>query len=240
MIALFCFSCKSRKHVFDQSAQQITQDRVDSILVNHKLDFDWYSVKAKLKFQTPDQSESGTCILRIKHDSIIWMVLKKFSREGIRMQMNQDSITLINRLNKSATSWSWPNLSTAYGLRLDYALVQDLLVGNIVYDPNKESKVVADSSFYLAHQTDDFFAYEYQIPFFQERVSNFKMEDIFGRILTASFENCSTAEDYYFNRVYRSPLPDNQEIYLSLTLSDLELNQAKSLKFEIPSHYTWY
>ena len=66
------------------------------------------------------------------------------------------------------------------------------------------------------------------------------MEDIFARTLLVEFENCSTQDDYCFFREYRMPLNSNEEIYLSLKLSDLELDVPKSIKFEVPPHYSWY
>jgi len=242
-LALICIcfgSCKSKKHVFDTTLNKIEPQKVDSIIQNHQIDFEWYAIKAKLKFQAPDVSESGTSYVRIKKDSIIWMVLKKFSVEGVRMQMNHDSITIINRLEKSATSMTWSDLSDWYGLRLDFYKFQDLLVGNVFYDPETKNEIIADTTTYVVSQRDDFYAYTYEIPFFEERVSRFKMEDIFARILKINFENCSSNEEYCFFREYKVPLKQEEEIYLSLKLSNLELDIPKSIKFEVPDHYNWY
>jgi len=239
LLGLFLFSCKSKKYIFDLSDEQIESSSLDSILQAHNLNYEWYAAKAKFKFQADQISESGTSYIRVKKDSVVWMVLKRYSIEGFRLQMTPDSFTLIDRINKTVISLNWDEMKRWYQMDIGYQEIENLVVGNIFYDPEGNREILKDSSAYRILQQDDRFFYSYDIPFYEKRVRTFTMEDFISRTMELKYENCSSADDYCFFREYVISSQSAREIYLSLKLSDLELNEPKNLKFDIPSHYTW-
>ena len=48
-LTLLFSACKSKKYHFEQTVVQIPQSKLDSILSNHNFDFEWYSIKSKIK-----------------------------------------------------------------------------------------------------------------------------------------------------------------------------------------------
>ena len=237
---LLCISCKSKKYIFEGVDQRIDPSQIPAILGNHNIEYNWYAAKAKFKFESKGISESGTSYIRVKKDSVVWMALKKFSIEGLRVQMTPDSFTVIDRINKEVLSLDWEEMRSWYRMPIDFRMMQDLVVGNIRLEEDEEIKYEEiDSIGYKVKQVTPFLDYTYSIPYFEQRVNSFTMEDMFARLLQVTYENCSTDEGYCFERVYTISSKETQEIYLSLKISNLELNEPKKIKFDIPSHYTW-
>jgi len=239
-LMLLFSACKSKKYHFEQTVVQIPQSKLDSILSNHNFDFEWYSIKSKIKYRSPDTQQKGTAYIRIKKDSIIWMVLKKFSVEGVRMQMTPDSITIIDRLAKSAISLSWNELSNHYNTYLSYERLETLIVGNVYYNSSWPNTVSRDTSQYLISANDQVHNYTYTIPFFEQRLSSFIIEDVFLRQLKVDYTNCDQDTDYCYARQYELELDQSEKIFLSLEFSNLEIDVEKNIQFEVPPHYTWY
>jgi len=240
-ISLFMVGgCKSKKFVFEKTDIQIPQSQLDSILTNHNLNFDWYSIKSKIKYRSPDTQQKGTAYIRIKKDSVIWMVLKKFSVEGVRMQMTPDSITIIDRLAKTAVTLNWTELSNHYNTQLSYERLQTLIVGNVYFDDSWTKSITADSLEYKISSQDEMNRYNYTVPFFEQRLSSFTIEDVFLRQLRVDYFNCDQDSDYCYARKYELELDHSEKIFLSLEFSNLELDVEKNIQFEVPPHYTWY
>jgi len=139
--SLLIVSCKSKKLAQDIRLEENTPESALQILQNHNLDYEWFSAKAKLKYADPYDSESGTAYIRIKKDSTIWMTLKKFSVEGFRLSMNPDSLVILNRLEKTYSITYWEELSRKYETNLNYAKVQNWLVGNVALPQNSNELI---------------------------------------------------------------------------------------------------
>lgn len=232
--------CKSKKFVFEQTDVKIPQSQLDSIIANHNLNFEWYSIKSKIKYRSPDTQQKGTAYIRIKKDSVIWMVLKKFSVEGVRMQMTPDSITIIDRLAKTAVTLNWTELSNHYNTQLSYEKLQTLIVGNVYYDESWQKTTTSDSLDYTTTAGDNINQYRYTVPFFEQRLSSFTIEDVFLRQLRVDYFNCDQVTDYCYARKYELELDHSEKIFLSLEFSNLELDIEKNIQFEVPPHYIWY
>jgi hypothetical protein len=240
IMLLLLGGCKSKKFVFEQTEIQIPQSQLDSILENHNLDFEWYSIKSKIKYRSPDTQQKGTAYIRIKKDSVIWMVLKKFSVEGVRMQMTPDSITILDRLAKTAVTLDWFELSNHYNTQLTYERLQTLIVGNIYFDASWPKELKSDGLEYTISTQDDNNRYNYTVPFFEQRLSSFIIEDVFLRQLRVDYFNCDQNSDYCYARDYELELDQSEKIFLSLEFSNLELDVEKNIQFEVPPHYIWY
>ena len=233
------FSCKSRKIVVDTVLEKMSKEAAYKVVENHNTDFTWYIAKAKVNFQSPNYSESGSAFLRIKKDSVIWMVLKKFSVEGLRVQMDTDSVKAINRLDKTYISMSWLEVSDFYGVDLDYDIAQNLISGNIeVPDTTGDYRIVEDGGFYKQTFFDGFYNYSYSVPFLMNHLSSYSIETAEGGEMSISYADCDKNTDFCYLREYNVPLQDDQSIRLRIEIKDLEIDVPKNIKFDIPSRYT--
>jgi len=238
-IIIICISCKSKKLAQNARLDTNTFVTAYSILHNHNLDFDWFSAKAKLKYVDPYNSESGTAFIRIKKDSLIWMTLKKYSIEGFRLAMTQDSVVILDRLSKAYSIYDWSEISDLYRTEINYEKVENWLVGNI-YLPQDSSliNVRRDSSVYHFNSYDENNRYDYIIPLYLNNISDYIIREPSGREVHLHFDDCKKEDDFCYFREYTIPVNTIDNIYLRLEISDLEINVFKKTPFGIPPRYT--
>jgi len=239
LVILLFVSCKSKKLAQDIRIEQNTSESALQILEGHNIEYEWFSAKAKLKYSDPSDSESGTTYIRIKRDSTIWITLKKYSVEGFRLSFNPDSIVILNRLEKTYSIAYWEDLSRKYDTDLNYAKLQNWLVGNVEL-PQDSSKLhtYADTSAFTFEFLKEEIHHSYTVPLFHNTISDYTIEDRNGKKVNLRFDDCKKEYDFCYFREYSIPLSGDEEIFLRLEISELEINVPKKTAFEIPTRYT--
>jgi len=239
LIICFCISCKSRKLAKDARIEQNTAATALEILHAHNIEYNWFSAKAKLKYSDPYDSESGTAFIRIRKDSVIWMTLKKFSVEGFRIAMNPDSIVVINRLDKTYSVSYWNELSERYETELTYEKLEKSIIGNVALPQDTSAlKVQSDSTAYKFSFLEENYTHKYVIPLFLNTISDYTIIDSRGRKVNLYFDDCRKEDDFCYFREYSIPLSNDEQLFLRLEISELEIDIPKNTPFGIPSRYT--
>ncbi len=238
LLMILCISCKSKKLAQDLRTEQNTQSSAIKILKEHNIEYQWFCAKAKLKYSDPYDSESGTAYIRIKKDSTIWMTLKKYSVEGFRLSMNRDSIVVLNRLEKTYSVSYWDDLSSRYDTDLNFDRLQNWLVGNVALPKDSsELEMSLDSTGYLFEFTDGDMMYKYIVPLFLNTISDYTIIDNQGKKINLYFDDCRKEDDFCYFREYSIPLRNDENIFLRLEISELEIDIPKKTPFGIPSRY---
>ncbi len=232
-------ACKSKKLAQDVRLEENTEQTALEILQNHNVDYTWFSAKAKLKYSDPQDSESGTAFIRIKKDSTIWMTLKKYSIEGFRLSMNPDSIVILDRLNKTYSISYWDDMSLRYDTDLNYERLQNWLVGNVTLPADSTDLVMqSDSAAFVFHFLQDELTHTYRVPLFLNTISDYSIQDHRGRKVNLYFDDCRKEDDFCYFREYSIPLSSEEEVFLRLEISELEIDIPKKTTFAIPTRYT--
>src|SRR5687768_16357931 len=72
-ICLFFPSCKSSKELSTGRSNKIPADSVVAALQNSRLQYEWFSAKARVNYQDKSISKSFTAAIRMRRDSVIWI-----------------------------------------------------------------------------------------------------------------------------------------------------------------------
>jgi hypothetical protein len=103
-------------------------------VLTNKIDFNTFSAKVKVDYQTKDASDNATAYIRIQKDSVIWMSLRgALGIEGARVLITRDSVIILNVLKKEMLRRSIDYLTEVAKLPFDFGTLQDLIIGNPVY-----------------------------------------------------------------------------------------------------------
>lgn len=227
------FGCGGAKHLVKVPVKSLEQV-IEGNQKNQR-DYTWFSAKAKVKFEGESTSIGGRATIRMIKDSLIWMNFKKLSIEGSRILITRDSFWIAYRLDNLYESGTLQELLIAYDLDLSFREFQNFIIGNLEI-PEKE-KI---SSFRSADLYELYFnkvgenhRYFLNKDFY---VSKFLFQDQFNRYLEV--HNDSFEDDLFaYDRIIVADLGDGNKSKISLSFSDVEFNVAKSVPFEIPSHY---
>ena len=142
-------SCGNKVAMFSKSYDRTTLDI-------QQLDFDYLSIKSKIELQEPHKTTKVTALVRIKQDSILWFNLSgALGVQGMRGLVTQDSVYIINRVDKEYSIYSFAQVSKEFNFPIDYALVQSMIVGNMPRPNQPDDFVKRDKGRYVVRQTID-------------------------------------------------------------------------------------
>lgn len=117
------------------------------------LNFKYLSSNSKIDFTDGTNEEKFKTTLRIRKDSLIWLSLQaNVGVEGMRIMIDKDSIRFLNYQAKTYQSFSFEQLSEQYGISLNYALCQAILIGEMPIKEFDEKRVLKDTSHYIIRQ----------------------------------------------------------------------------------------
>lgn len=101
---------------------------------NNKIDFNTFSAKIGLQFQSPKMSQSANANLRMEKNKVIWMsVTGPFGIEVFRAKVTPDSVVLIDKLQSKVIRRDTRYLQSLVKVPVNFYDLQDLLVGNPVF-----------------------------------------------------------------------------------------------------------
>ena len=117
------------------------------------LGFEYLSTKSKIKFKDKDNDISLNATIRIKKDSIIWLSLSPaFGIEAARGLVTQDSLVLMNRINREYVVFNYKSLSEKLNFDVTFELIQALLLGEMPLKQSLRDRVIANKNHFIIQQ----------------------------------------------------------------------------------------
>lgn len=111
--------------------------------------YDWYVASGRLKIKSEKQNISLSLSLKSRKDSLVWLRLTKLL-ELARAQLDKGNFDLINRIDRSHTSFSYNDIATYIDPDQGMSAVQSVLMGNIPFDIMKANFEVDDDFYVLS------------------------------------------------------------------------------------------
>lgn len=117
--------------------------------------FTYLTTRSKINFDDGKQRIGATANIRIRKDSVIWFsITPGFGIEAARGLVTQDSIYLINKLEKEYHAYSFTELSRKLNVVVDYKILEAALLGDPIVPLNTSNKIKrnADETIVLQQQ----------------------------------------------------------------------------------------
>ena len=132
---------------------------VEKNIRSEKNAFEYFKSKAKVTFESQDESASANLNIRMKDGEVVWMSVNKYGKEAARLKMQPDSVFFINKYPNDDRFYSI-FLTKEYlektGVNLKFDAVQDLFFGvHPLKIEKKDSVSFRDSSIYLIQKRKD-------------------------------------------------------------------------------------
>ncbi|MTI29264.1 DUF4292 domain-containing protein, partial [Xanthovirga aplysinae] len=120
-----------------------------------ELDFDHLSTKAKIKYSEGSKTTRATANIRMKRDSIIWFsIVPALGIEAARGMITRDSLVFMNRIDKTYSIMDYASLSEKYNFRIDYNMIQSILVGNLPLGKTDGDRIKRRQDYYIIKQNN--------------------------------------------------------------------------------------
>ncbi len=149
VVLLLTFSSCNKKFldVFDRETTLVVDD----------VEFEYLSSKAKIDYVSKNNSVSATANIRIQKDSVIWISLSPgLGIEAARVLVTIDSLVLIDKINKVYFNYNYDTLSKKLDFHLNYALIESVIVGNLIYPYEREKLIKSPKTYAYGQQQGNF------------------------------------------------------------------------------------
>ncbi len=118
-----------------------------------EIDFHYMQTKTKVNYAEGDKQVNGTANIRICKDSLIWISLSPGAGiEASRILINKDTALVMNKLDKEYYIFNFEEISRYFNFRVDFNLIQSILLGNLAVPLDENSKVAKDGNYFLVKQ----------------------------------------------------------------------------------------
>lgn len=238
-ISCLLIGCSASKTAVAPKAKKRSVKFLLRQLQQHHIDYTWFASRAKIKVDNKDQKATFSAVVRMQKDSLIWVKLKKMNIEGARILITPQTIEILNRQESQYIKKSFTYLKEEFGLELDFAELQELIVGNpILFQKQPLLSVIKDQQNVL------------KTPEQQKTVlnifmhpSSFLMNELRGSMNYNSID--IKYQDYQLVEQEEIPLVKEVEIdsedaglvQLKMTFSKVILNEPQKVGFSIPDSY---
>ncbi|MEM6841947.1 MAG: DUF4292 domain-containing protein [Bacteroidota bacterium] len=133
----------------DRTGMKATELEIENV------DFEYLTASSKIKFRGEGQNVSATANIRVRKDSLIWIsVTPGFGIEAARAIISQDSLSLINRLDKEYRSYDFQELSKKYNFTINYDLLQAVLLGDMPRSIDNNDQVRQVTNHFIVRQKE--------------------------------------------------------------------------------------
>jgi len=239
-LLLLVFGCKSTKTInaesssFNLSAKQL-------IKANRKIspNFKTLQSKVKVEYTKDNKSQSHTITFRILKDKIIW-INSAFSI--IRVKITLDKVQYYNKLDNTFFDGDFTLLSELLGTKLDFEKVQNLLLGDPLFNlKDDDYSISTHQKSYLLQPINQPIAFEI---FYLLNPSHYKLDSQQlaqpkdARLLQIDYLAYQNVEKEIFpQHIKINALEVDEETIIELDFKSISLNRDLRFPFKIPSGF---
>lgn len=238
VIVISCGSGRTKKGIVTKDAEAA------GIIAKHyenEADFETLNAKLRTVYQTEDKTQSVNLNFRMEKDKTIWISATILGFPMAKAYITPTSVSYYEKIGKTYFEGDFSLISDILGTPLDFEKLQNLLLGQAIYDLRTEEYEFSQTprGYQFLPVKDDFIK-----KMFLLNTGNLKAE---AQQLAQEEENRSVTVTYAsYQEISGRLFPRNISIianegakntHIDLTYRSLEVNTELSFPFEIPSGY---
>jgi len=241
VFVLIASSCKSSKAIIasGKASNKLSAKQVIKQHQTNHLDFNTLQAKVRIDLTQKQKTQGITFTLRVKKDETIWLSAPL----GLaRLMITPEKVRFYNKQDNEYFDGDYKLLSNVVGVDLDFAKVQNILLGDAIFNLENapHSVKVNDNNYQLKPKK--------QNPllelFYLVDPSHFKMnsqqlyQPLKKRMLQVDYASYQKEDDKILPKDVKVIAVDGaDEIIVDLKFKSITLNQELRFPFKIPSGY---
>ena len=245
VLVLFIMSaCKTKQKVatvaYDPKSPESVLNKIEAI----KPAYEWFSATGRIQVESSEQSIGGTAIITMQHNKLVWVSLRKFGFEAVRVKVTPDSIYYLNRLEKEYAAESISLLEEKTGLPPRFSYLEDVILGSGLYITRENMQVQTQTDSTLLWLGKDS-RYANSILF--NPVNNQIIQQTFNdtaeksslQVNQRGYKSIQSIAAFSTQRLYQLDSPHTDgKASVDIEWTQIEIDQPKPVNFEIPPSYT--
>jgi hypothetical protein len=258
--ALLVSSCRSTRKI--QSAISVKKDTIDVVqptsdphqdsikfikdnyyqLLANRIEFETFSAKINTDYEGSDGKKYDVNVfIRMKKDSLIWISVNgALGIEGMRVLIDNDSVRILNKLDKEYQVRSLEYLTEVAALPLDLRMVQELIIGNpVLLDSNIVSYSTVDNTISLQSE-GQWFRHLISMNNNDHLVLHSKLDDIDivrNRSCFLAYSDYETDKGVKFSKSRTISVTEKNKLDVKLNFKQYAFNETLSYPFTVPKNY---
>ena len=147
---------KKEVKVIDSLAKKIIEplkiDDAELKLAPDDLNFNFLKAKSKIVWKTQQNQDTYTVDIRMKKDSLIWVNISQSGFTGATGLFSKNKVQLYQKINGEYFDLTYDSVSVMMGFKVDYSILQSLIVGNQPYKKNNSRVIRENENIILKQQ----------------------------------------------------------------------------------------
>lgn len=257
LVTLVASSCRSTKKIGTAIAKKDTalsaaaDARADSIrfmkgvlgrVAANSISFQTFSAKVNIDYKdNNNKNYDVNATLRMYKDSAIWISANALlGIEAIRALVTEDSVKILDKLNKTYTARSVDYLQEVTALPLDLKTIQDLFLGNPVYlDSNVVSYTRSGTSVSILN-LGEWFKNLLTISEAEGLIQHSKLSDVNparNRTADLQYTDYENKKGVNFATKRKISISEAKKLDIKMDFKQYDFNTEVSFPFSIPKNY---
>jgi len=109
-----------------------------------ELVFSFLKAKSRVAWRSGNNTDNYSVDIRVKKDSLVWVNISQSGLTGATGLIGQDRVQFYQKISGEYFNLTYDSLSTMMGFRIDYRMIQSLIVGNQPFKKNN-SRVIREN-----------------------------------------------------------------------------------------------
>lgn len=242
LFSVMIVSCGSTKSIVAKGEANPKLSAKQVIRAHQKNDTDFKTLQGKVKVNLTqgDKSQGVGLTLRMQKDKVIW--LKESILGVVRMKITPDKVQFYNKLDDTYFDGDYKLLSDFAGFELDFQKVQNILLGQAIYDLKAQPHQIniQDNSYVIAPKTQD----PLLELFYLMNATHFKLnslqlaQTVKQRILQVDYKSYQNIEKYIFPKeISIVAVEGTDQALIEMEIKSVSVNEDVRFPFKIPSGY---
>jgi hypothetical protein len=210
--------------------------------VNHKrIDFTTFSAKVKIDYESKDQNDGGTAHIRLQKDKVLWISLTGLlGVEGYRMMVTPDSVTMMNKLDKTVQYRTIAYLQELTDIPFDFATLQDMIVGNPIFMGDNVVSYKETENQLLVLLVGDLYKHLLTLDNSNYTLLHSKLDDVNvtrNRTCDITYSDYETSAGFPFATKRVISVSEKGKLEVKMDFRQYAFNQPLTFPFSIPQNY---
>ena len=241
ILALLVVACGARKTGPKASKSNAEAAGVIERHYENETDFKTLSGRLRTVYKDEDRSQSVTLSFRMEKDKAIWLNAQVMGFPVARAYITPSRVSYYEKISKTYFDGDFSLLSDMLGTPLDFQKLQNLLIGQSIYDMRDEAYELSQSprGFQLAPVENGIIKRVFLLS-----AENYKTvaqqlsEERANRSVTVTYSDYQNVNGKLFPQDIKIVANEaGKSTSIDLTYRSLEIDSEVSFPFEIPSGY---
>jgi len=204
----------------------------------HPAKYSWLITDAEIEYDDGSSDITANLAIRNRKDSVIWASANKMI-EAVRILMNTDSATILNRLQKNYSVLTMPDLDKTLGLKgLSFNSMQNLLLAIPPFGINDNSHFLKLKDVYRIENQNGLYKEVIMVDKSLLRMVQYRYEKNITEFVVINYSNFKQTGDQYLPNIIDVEIHTPDKIHITLNVSGYSLPKNEDAPFQIPASYT--